>query len=144
MNSPADSWEKDAEQALSSLWRTQISRTTTESLREEGRNGVYRRAIAGGPVPTVILKASVGDDQNPYTPGDDLPNRPFHRFCNEWAGCQMLGPLGLGPIAYAGDIQRGFYLMQDLGSGRSLAEDLTADDPQAAEATLFAYARTLG
>src|SRR5580700_33013 len=103
-------WQTAAEKALTSLWGTDVSCTTTDTLRDEGRNRVYRLAVTGGPVASVILKASVGDEKNPYTLGDDLPGRPFRRFCSEWAGCAMLGPLGFGPTAYAGDSEHGFYL----------------------------------
>jgi hypothetical protein len=140
-----EKWRFAAEQALRALWGEEISCTITETFREQGRNRVYRLAVTNGPVASVILKASLGDEENPYVVGDDAPRSAFGRFCNEWAGCAMLGPLGLGPLAYTGDPERGFYLMEDLGAdAESLADRLTGDDPQAAEAALFAYARSLG
>jgi hypothetical protein len=47
------------------------------------------------------------------------PRSAFQRFCNEWAGCATLGPLGLGPGAYVGNAARGFYLI-GLGGGGEL------------------------
>lgn len=124
-------WREAAEQALTALWEKPIACEITQSFREEGRNRVYRLAVTGGPVASVILKASLGDDQK-------------ERFCNEWAGCAILGPLGLGPVVYTGDTERGFYLMEDLGEGVSLADRLTGDDPEAATQALLAYAHSLG
>lgn len=141
---PPEHWHAAAQTALQSLWGAAVTCLITDTLRNEGRNRVYRLAVTGGPVPTVILKASLGEDKHPYTPGDDRPNTPFNRFCNEWAGCAMLAPLGLGPIPYTGDAQRGFYLMEDLGQGISLADHLTSNDPAAATSSLLAYAHSLG
>ncbi|MBB6050277.1 hypothetical protein [Armatimonas rosea] len=140
-----ENWQSAAEQALRTLWGEAITCTITDTFREQGRNRVYRLAVENGPVASVILKASLGDDENPYVVGDDAPRSAFSRFCNEWAGCEVLGPLGLGPVAYTGDPERGFYLMEDLGAdAQSLADRLTGSDPTAAEAALFAYARSLG
>ena len=138
-------WQAAAERALQALWGKQLTCTITDTFREQGRNRVYRLAVENGPVASVILKASLGDDENPYVVGDDAPRSAFARFCNEWAGCGMLGPLGLGPVAYTGDPERGFYLMEDLGAdAQSLADRLTGNSPSAAEEALFAYARSLG
>lgn len=124
-------WQERAEKALSELWGTPVSCTITETFRGEGRNRVYRLAVTGGPVASVILKASLGERQE-------------ERFANEWAGCAVLGPLGLGPVAYTGDPDQRFYLMEDLGTGESLADKLTGTDPEAATAALLAYAHSLG
>lgn len=143
--SESNTWQTAAEQALQALWGEAIICTITDTFRDEGRNRVYRLAVENGPVASVILKASLGDDENPYVVGDDAPRSAFARFCNEWAGCGILGPLGLGPVAYTGDPERGFYLMEDLGAdAESLADRLTGSDPTAAEEALFAYARSLG
>lgn len=125
-------WQAAAERALQALWGVEISCTITDTFRDEGRNRVYRLAVSNGPVASVILKASRGE-------------KAAERLCNEWAGCAMLGPLGLGPVAYTGDAKRGFYLMEDLGADeKSLADRLTEGDPEAATQALFAYARSLG
>ena len=137
-------WQAAAEKALTALWGVDVSCTITDTFRDKGRNRVYRLAVTGGPVTSVILKACLGDEENPYVLGDDAPWRAFRRFCNEWTGCAMLAPLGLGPTAYTGDAERGFYVMEDLGAGETLADKLTGDDPVAATAALLAYAHTLG
>src|SRR5262245_21659128 len=137
-------WQAGAPDALRVLWGAKVSCEITDTLRDQGRSRVYRLAVTGGPVASVILKASLGDEKNPYVVGDDAPWGAFWRFCNEWAGCAMLGPLGFGPTVYTGDAERGFFLMEDLGAGESLADRLTGDDAEAATAALLAYTRTLG
>jgi hypothetical protein len=135
-----------AEKLLADLWATPVQCEVTDTLRGEGRNRVYRLRITGGPLTlnSVILKASVGDGNTPYKVGDDTRETPFWRFCNEWAGSEILGPLGIGPKAIAGDATRGFFLMEDLGAGESLADRLQGTDAQAASDALVAYARSLG
>ncbi len=75
-------WQVAAQDALGALWGPGVSCTITDTLRDKGRNRVYRLAVTGGPVATVILKASLGDEKNPYVVGDDAPWRAFRRFCN--------------------------------------------------------------
>ncbi|NJK45968.1 MAG: hypothetical protein HC933_18425 [Pleurocapsa sp. SU_196_0] len=137
-------WQSLAQALLTNLWGQGVTCTVKDALRDEGRNRVYRLELRGAPVATVILKASLGDEEQPYIVGDDAPWRPFSRFCNEWAGCDMLAPLGLGPKVYAGSLEHGFYLMEDLEGGESLADRLTGNDPVATTAALLAYARSLG
>jgi hypothetical protein len=133
-----------AEKLLSDLWQTPVQCEVVDTMREKGRNRVYRLKVTGGMLPSVILKACVGDEKTPYQVGDDIYEHPFSCFCNEWAGSEILGPIGLGPKAIAGDIERGFLLIEDLGKGESLADRLQGTDAQAAEDALLAYARSLG
>jgi hypothetical protein len=133
-----------AEKLLSNLWQTPVQCVVTDVLRDDGRNRVYRLSVMGGAYDTVILKAPVGDEGVSYSYGDDTHASPFWRFCNEWAGSEILRPLGLGPKALTGDTAHGFFLMEDLGMGESLADRLCGNDAQAASDALFAYAKSLG
>jgi len=118
---------------------------TETMLRGSGhRSRVERLRVTGGPVASVILKMAVGDEHQPYRVGDETPDGAFNRLVNEWAGLDMLAPSGLGPRALGGDLERGFCLIEDLGDGEALADRLLGDDPDAARAALFAYARSLG
>lgn len=139
-----DEWRGAAEEALSALWGVPVACAIDKPLREQGRSRVFRLAVAGGPVESVILKASLGEEGRPYVVGDPSPDGAFRRLCNEWAGGALLGPLGLGANAYLADTTRGICLLQDLGEGETLAAKLTANDPAAATAALLAYARSLG
>lgn len=127
----SERWCELAAEALKQLWGASLAATVAATFRAEGRNRVYRLVLEGAPVASVIMKASVGE-------------RDSERLSNEWAGSAMLAPLGLGPVAYVGDTEHRFVVLEDLGQGESLADRLTGDDPEAAEAALFAYARSLG
>jgi hypothetical protein len=134
-----------AEKLLSDLWQANIQCEVVDTMRDKGRNRVYRLKITGGgPLEFVVLKACVGDQETPYRQGDDIPEHPFWRFCNEWAGSEILGPLGIGPKAIAGDATRGYFIMENLGAGESLANRLCGTDAQLATDALFAYTRSLG
>lgn len=133
-----------AEEALSAAWGGRVSCAIIDTLPGSSRSRVYRLSVTGGPVASVILKASIGRDGGPYVARDPTPGGPFQRLCNDWAGGEMLGPLGLGPNVYAGDSERGFCLLEDLGEGETLAQRLSGSDPASATEALFAYARSLG
>jgi hypothetical protein len=133
-----------AEVLLSNLWQVPTQCEVVDTLREEGRNRVYRLKVIGGPLESVILKASVGDEDTPYQQDDDTQASPFWRFCNEWAGSELLGPLGIGPKAIVGDATHGLFLMEDLGEGESLADRLCGNSALMATSALFAYTRSLG
>jgi hypothetical protein len=144
MNSTTNDYLPLAEKLLSDLWQMPVQCEVIDTMRDEGRNRVYRLKVTGGLLESVIFKACVGGANRPYQVGDDTYEHPFHCFCNEWAGSEMLAPLGLGPRAIAGDITQGFLILEDLGEGESLADRLQGTDAQAAENALLAYARSLG
>jgi hypothetical protein len=139
-----DEWRAAAAKALGALWGVPVSCAIDKTLRDRGRSRVWRLAVTGGPVESVILKASVGDEAHPYVVGDPALEGAFRRLCNEWAGAAMLGPIRMGANGYAVDAKLGFCLLEDLGDGETLAERLTGEDPAAATSALFAYARSLG
>jgi len=135
-----DDWRAAGEARLRELWGVGVGCEIVDTLRERGRNRVFRLAVTGGPVGSVILKAAVGGEEDA---GGGLGGTT-ERFVSEWAGCEMLAPLGLGPRAYGGDVAGRFCLTEDLGAGETLARRLLGRDAAAAEAALMAYARSLG
>ena len=135
----ADRRRNDAERALGAPVACEVVKT----LREQGRNRVFRIAVTGGPVESVILKACLGDEAAPYVCGDPSSDGAFQRLCNELAGVALLGPMGLGPELYAADAESGCCIEADLGDGETLADRLTADDAASATAALLAYVRSL-
>ncbi len=140
---PMEEWRIAAEAALSAHWGAPVACEVVKTLREQGRNRVFRIAVTGGPVESVILKACLGDEAAPYVCGDPSPDGAFQRLCNEWAGVALLGPMGLGPELYAADAESGCCIEADLGDGETLADRLTADDAASATAALLAYVRSL-
>ena len=49
-----DDWIVAAEQALSAAWGVPVTCAIATTLREEGRNRVWRLTVGGGPVASVI------------------------------------------------------------------------------------------
>jgi hypothetical protein len=134
-----------AEAVLADVWGATVTCEVQDVLRGDGyRSRVDRLRVSGGPVASVIFKAAVGADGRSYQVGDPAPGAPFSRLVSEWAGLDILAPSGLGPRALGGDVERGFCLIEDLGTGDALADRLLGDDPEAARRALFAYARSLG
>jgi hypothetical protein len=140
MSETEEDWIPAAEALLRDLWGAGVTCEAADTLRDAGRSRVYRLAVSGAPVASLILKAAVGDEADD---GGGL-GAPLQRFVSEWAGCEMLAPHGLGPRAYGGDVARRFCVMEDLGAGETLAARLLGDDAVAAEAALLAYARSFG
>jgi hypothetical protein len=101
-----------------------------------------------GTVTSTILKQVQGDDDQPYDPGNTKPHSPAWRFFNDWAGAEFLSSIPTAaPLAarfYGGDRALGFILLEDLGTGESLAELLRGNDPAQARAGLLAFAQALG
>ncbi len=60
-----------AQQALQKPWGENVTCEITDGLRIEAHNHVYRLIVTNVPVSSMILKASLGDKNNPYIVGDD-------------------------------------------------------------------------
>ncbi len=108
-----------------------------EDLTASGRAGVYRLRVLAGPdnVPdSVIVKQS--------------RTYPSGTFFNDWASLQFLSQiipdLSFAPHFYAGDVEQGIFVMEDLGKGRRLDHLLLGNDPVAAEAALIEHATLHG
>jgi hypothetical protein len=80
------------------------SRLST-SCGDEGRSRVARLRVNDT---TVVAKRSVGWDDKPFAYRDDADEAPFRHFCNEVAGCEVLGRLGFGPRLMANAPERAF------------------------------------
>ena len=91
METTPNEWLAAAAETLGALWGAAVSCAIDKTLRDRGRSRVWRLAVTGGPVESVILKASVGDEAQPYAVGDPTLEGAFRRLCNEWAGAAMLG-----------------------------------------------------
>ncbi len=141
-----------AEKTLSQTFGGTVRLESGEALREKYRNRVLRCRVTEAPslgVPeSVIVKASVGEAENAYDPDKDVPNGTAWRFYNEWAGNRFLNEcLAQTPLnarLLGGDRAAGLFLLEDLGTGASLADVLLGDDPEAAETALTSYAASLG
>lgn len=142
---------KTAERVLSDAFGSPVRLGEYQSLRDKYRNRVLRcpvtHAPAGAPA-SVIIKASVGEGENAYDPHKDNREDTAWRFFNEWAGTRFLNERGADPALCArllgADRAGGLIVLEDLGSGPSLADALQGDDPRAAIAALRQYAASMG
>jgi hypothetical protein len=102
---------------------------------------------AGAPATVVIKQARRGGD-SAYDPADAEPESRAALLFNDWASCHFLnGTPGLETVAprlLAGDRERGFIVLEDLGDGDCLVDLLLGADPARARAGLLAYAAALG
>lgn len=141
-----------AERVLSDTFGGPVRLGEPESLRDKYRNRVLRcpvtQAPAGVPA-SVIVKASVGEGNDTYDPHKDTLGGTAWRFFNEWAGTRFLNERAAtdAPLCarlLGGNAVAGLLVLEDLGTGPSLADSLQGDDPEQARAALFAYAASLG
>lgn len=99
---------------------------------------------------TVILKMAHHPQRPAYDPENFEPDSPTMVFIQDWLGVQFLDesrPAGMAPFSprfYGGDRTLGYFMMEDLGTGESLANLLQGDNAERAEAGLLTYATTLG
>jgi hypothetical protein len=115
------------------------------------RTNVMRCAVTtrAADAPTsVIVKCARQTEEFPYDPDDLTPGHWTPGFLRDWLGAQFLSALPgdppSGPRFYGGDRARGFFLLEDLGDGGSLADLLLGDDPVRAEQGLLDFAVALG
>jgi hypothetical protein len=135
--------DREVVDAAGRLLRARFGRrarlASTDELRSSRRTSVYRAAVdtsaAGAPASVIVKHHRLPElHRNDY-------------FFSEAAALDFLGGLTSAPIAprlYGVDRRRRVLVLEDLGTGVSLAELLMGNDRAAAEAGLLAYARALG
>jgi hypothetical protein len=147
-SSPVVAILAEAEQILSEFLGGDVRLEPGENLDE--RTNVMRCVVStqveNAPV-SVIVK-SAGRPDWPYDPEDVTPHSAAMYFFLDWLGVQFLSALPVtpptGPRFYGGNRTRGFFIMEDLGSGESLAGLLLGNDAERAEQGLLSFAVALG
>jgi hypothetical protein len=137
------------EKLLSERFAGKVRLSSAEEIRSSHRSRVSRYLVLEGPPgapQSVIVKQAIAVGREVYD--QDRPDGPAWRLFNEWAGLQFLtescGDASPSPQFYAGDRDSGFLVLEDLGTCKRLDQVLLGDDPSSAEATLVAFAATLG
>ena len=140
-----------AEEALTKSLGGPVRLQETEVLRKAYRNSVLRCAVVEAPPEapaSVIIKASVGEEETVFDPDRDLHGDPAWRFYNEWAGTRFLNDMSASsPVCarlLAGNRDAGVIVLEDLGTGKSLSDLLQGDDFEAAKNGLERYAASMG
>lgn len=140
-----------AEAVLAASLGGSVRLEVDEILRERGRNRVVRCRVSAGPPKapaSVIVKAAVGEDNQPFDAADGTHEGPAWRLFNEWASTRFLDLLPadppLGARLLGGDRTAGLLVLEDLGPGQALADVLQGDDRGRTEEALLSYAASLG
>ncbi|MDQ2706898.1 MAG: hypothetical protein M3Z25_04370 [Actinomycetota bacterium] len=130
-----------AEQLLTRRHGATVTLADPEDLGGSARSVVLRARVAENPfgLPRhLVIKHYQGDAE----PG------LADRFRFEAASCQLFTALPVdcrpSPVLFAHDPQNRLLVLEDLGRSSTLADKLFADDPEAAERCLLAWARALG
>jgi hypothetical protein len=115
------------------------------------RSHVYRFRVIDGlpdaPASVIVKRAALGEGEI-YDLDASMFPAPAWRLYNDWAGLQFLTHVApdrlLAPRFYAGDRLAGLVVMEDIGSGDTLADLLLGADPAAAEQRAIEHATLLG
>jgi hypothetical protein len=143
---PAEVWAS-AGDLLAKMFGRSVEITGREAVPHEGRARLTRLHLTGAPVSSAVVKLVRPPDAEGSELPDDDPWSPAARLANEATGLAFLsslpGPRLPVPAFYGADAGLGFVVMEDLGSGRSLADVLLAGSPVAAEAALTGFVDSL-
>lgn len=139
-----DSLRAAAGHALSTAFDRDVRVTGHQVLNATGHAYVTRLSLAGWPVDSAVLKLAHRDANGGFDPEDESDNTAALLW-NEWAGLEFLTGLGVRavPAFHAGDRERGFVVMEDIGDGSSLANVLLGSDPHRARIALEGYVDAL-
>ena len=121
-----------AEALLTQAWDEQAAVRAVETFLD--RDHVFRLRLTAGR--SAVLKRR----------GEHADDRQSRGFGVELAALEYLNamPDPVAPRLLGADIQAGLFVMEDVGSGVTLADSLLATDRAQAKADLVAYARGLG
>ena len=139
-----------ANKILSEKSGCDVTLAEPEILRGNYRNRVLKFSVSSDsqiPFSSVIVKAADKENDIEFDPEIDEVGGVAWRFYNEWSGNRFLSELDLPvPVSaklIGGDREGGVFILEDLGSGSCLADQLQGDDASSAEASLFQYAKAL-
>lgn len=79
---------------------------------------------------------------------ENLSTEQGKRLLNDWVGAEFLSSLHpdnrISPVFYGGDLEQGFFILEDLGEHHNLVNPLLQGDPVSAEDGLLKYYTALG
>ena len=138
---------RSAETMIANSLGKAINFTAMERLTGPGGDSIlYRCFSASGSEPTgtfIIKKAA-----RSLLSVENLNAEEGRRFLNGWVGAEFLSSLHrdnpISPYFYGGDLEQGFYVLEDLGEHRNLVDPLLYGDPVSAESGLLKYYTCLG
>ena len=138
-----------AEAVLSTSFGVPIRVDRFEVLKGSDRSRVTRCFLVDAPnAPTsVVVKQVLGDESAASEPRSADADSAW-RLLNDWTGAEFLSQVANdgspGPRSYGGDRAAGLIVLEDLGTGKTLADLLLGVDATQAEAALMSFSATLG
>jgi hypothetical protein len=138
-----------AAELLGERWgRSRVEVASQEVLNHDGHAFVSRiRLTEGSSVDSAVVKMAHRGEDGEFVRDDPNPYGPAAKLWNEWAGLEYLSslptPCAAVPAFYGGDADLGFVVMEDLGTGPSLATILLGSSATEARAGLEGYVDAL-
>jgi hypothetical protein len=136
-----------AETIVSNSLKQPINFTSMERLTGPGGDSILYRCLgtpASEPTASFMIKKSTRS----LLSAETLNTEQGRRFLNDWVGAEFLCSLQLdnpiSPHFYGGDLEQGFFVLEDLGEHRNLVEPLLHGNPVSAEHGLLKYYTALG
>ena len=136
-----------AEKIISANLERSIIITSVECLTDPERHAAVYRCFAAAdnePERTFIVKMVT----EAAFSNADRSSMAEKRFFADWVGAEFLSSIRpeppISPRFYGGDLNAGFFVIEDLGLHRSLVEPLLNSDSVVAEAALLKYSACLG
>lgn len=137
------------ERKLSDTFGSGVRLGDWQDLSSGNRALTYRFSVMAGSssVPSSVIVKQAGFTAPAETTSREVEMSAW-TFFNEWASLQFLEQLRpehvFGPRLYAAMHNPRMMIIEDLGSGKNLADILLADDAGAAETALIAFATLHG
>jgi Ser/Thr protein kinase RdoA (MazF antagonist) len=121
-----------AEALLTQAWGERAEVSAVETFLDRGH--VFRLRLATGRSAVLKRQGELADDRESWGFGVELAALEYLNAMPDPVAPRLLGA----------DSQAGLFVMEDLGSGITLADSLLTPDRAHAQADLVAYARALG
>jgi hypothetical protein len=138
---------KIAETIVSTSLGKPIHFTSMERLSGPGGDSILYRCVsasASEPTASFMIKKSAKS----LLSVEHLSTEQGKRFLNDWVGAEFLSSLHPGnrisPVFYGGDLEQGFFILEDFGEHHNLVNPLLQGDAVNAENGLLKYYTALG
>lgn len=137
------------EQLLVDTFGGEVRLTDWQDLSSGNRALTYRFVVCDGPTgtPSSVIVKQAGFATQSVATATEVEMMEW-TFFNEWASLQFLEQLKpeyvFGPRLYAAMKAAGVMVIEDLGTGKNLADFLMDSDAEAAETALVAFATLQG
>jgi len=138
---------KAAEVIVSTSLKKSINCTSLERLTGPGGDSILYRCVsasASEPTSSFMIKKSAKS----LLSVEHLHTEQGQRFLNDWVGAEFLSSFHpdtrISPAFYGGDLEKGFFILEDFGEHHNLVKPLLQGNAVNAENGLLKYYTALG